>query len=86
MKMNQREDIAPLVVYLGSEAAGEITGRIFEVWHGHVGIYTEPPPVQAKIVKKDSWTVEELEKLIPQKLYKNAKRTVFAPYKMSDSF
>ncbi len=78
------EDIAPLVVYLGSEAAGEITGRIFEVWHGHVGIFTEPPPVQDAIVKKESWTVEELAKLVPQQLAKNAKRTVFAPIKMSD--
>jgi NAD(P)-dependent dehydrogenase (short-subunit alcohol dehydrogenase family) len=78
------EDIAPLVVYLGSEAAGEITGRIFEVWHGHVGIFTEPPLVQGIIVKQGSWTVEELVKLVPQKLAKNAKRTVFEEIKMHD--
>jgi NAD(P)-dependent dehydrogenase (short-subunit alcohol dehydrogenase family) len=78
------EDIAPLVVYLGSEAADDINGRIFEVWHGHVGIFTEPPIVQESLVKKESWTVEELAKLIPQKLVKGSKRTVFNPVKMSD--
>jgi hypothetical protein len=72
------------VVYLGSEGAGDITGRIFEVWHGHVGVFTEPPIVQDSLVKKESWTVEELAKLVPQKLTKGAKRGVFSPIKMKD--
>ncbi len=85
MAANLPEDIAPLVVYLGSEAAGEITGRIFEIWHGHVGIFAEPPIVQDIILKQDSnWTVEELVKMVPQKLAKGAKRTVFAEVKMHD--
>jgi NAD(P)-dependent dehydrogenase (short-subunit alcohol dehydrogenase family) len=78
------EDIAPLVVFLGSEAAGEITGRIFEVWHGHVGIFTEPPVVQGFVLKQGSWTVEELEKLVPEKLARNASRTFFPEVKMHD--
>jgi NAD(P)-dependent dehydrogenase (short-subunit alcohol dehydrogenase family) len=78
------EDIAPLVVFLGSEAAEDITGRIFEVWHGHVGIFTEPPIVQESLVKQGAWTVEELVKLVPQKLTKGSKRTVFSQVKMSD--
>jgi NAD(P)-dependent dehydrogenase (short-subunit alcohol dehydrogenase family) len=81
---NLPEDIAPLVVYLGSEAAGEITGRIFEVWHGHVGIFAEPPIVQDVILKQGNWTVEELVKMVPQKLAKGAKRTVFPEVKMHD--
>jgi NAD(P)-dependent dehydrogenase (short-subunit alcohol dehydrogenase family) len=78
------EDIAPLVVFLGSEAAGDINGRIFEVWHGHVGIFTEPPEVQDALVKKERWTFEELAKLIPEKLTRGAKRTVFNEIKMKD--
>jgi NAD(P)-dependent dehydrogenase (short-subunit alcohol dehydrogenase family) len=78
------EDIAPLVVYLGSEAAGEITGRIFEVWHGHVGIFTEPPMVENIILKQDTWTVEELAKMIPSKLTKGARLVVFPEIKMHD--
>jgi len=78
------EDIAPLVVFLGSEAADDINGRIFEVWHGHVGIFTEPPIVKESIVKQGSWTVEELVKLVPQKLAQGSKRTVFNEIKMKD--
>ncbi|MGZ4000771.1 MAG: SDR family NAD(P)-dependent oxidoreductase [Mucilaginibacter sp.] len=78
------EDIAPLVVYLGSEAAGDITGRIFEVWNGHVGIFAEPPLVQDVILKQGNWTVEELAKLVPRKLAKAASRTVFPEIKMHD--
>jgi hypothetical protein len=78
------EDIAPLVVFLGSEAADDISGRIFEVWHGHVGIFTEPPSVQDSLVKQGSWTVEELVKLVPQKLTKGAQRGVFNEIKMKD--
>jgi len=78
------EDIAPLVVFLGSEAADDINGRIFEVWHGHVGIFTEPPIVKESIVKQGSWTVEELVKLVPQKLAQGSKRMVFNEIKMKD--
>jgi NAD(P)-dependent dehydrogenase (short-subunit alcohol dehydrogenase family) len=84
MAANLPEDIAPLVVYLCSEAADAINGRIFEVWHGHVGIFAEPPPVENVILKQGSWTVEELEKLVPQKLAKNASRTDFPAVKMYD--
>jgi len=84
MAANLPEDIAPLVVYLCSEAADAINGRIFEVWHGHVGIFTEPPPVQDVILKQGSWTLEELGKLVPQKLTKGASRTVFPEVKMYD--
>ena len=84
LAVSQPEDIAPMVVYLCSEAAGEINGRIFEVWHGHVGIFVEPPVVQSYILKQGSWTFEELEKLVPQKLAQNAKRTEFPDIRMRD--
>ncbi|MBN2075495.1 MAG: SDR family NAD(P)-dependent oxidoreductase [Dehalococcoidales bacterium] len=62
------EDIAALVVYLASEPAGDINGCIFEVWHGHVGIFAEPPPVQQILWKDGRWTPEELKKLMPETL------------------
>jgi len=67
---NQPEDVAALVVFLVSEQAGNINGRIFEVWKGHVGIFAEPPPVQQVIRKDGSYTTEELAKLLPQTLAK----------------
>jgi NAD(P)-dependent dehydrogenase (short-subunit alcohol dehydrogenase family) len=68
------EGVAPLVVYLASEAANNINGCIFEVWSGHVGIFQEPPPIEHVIDKKGDWTPEELAMLIPQNLTKNRSR------------
>jgi len=78
MKANQPEEIAPLVVYLASEAAGNVNGRIFEVWKGHVGIFEEPPPVKQVITKKGSFTAEELAKMMPQTLTKGLAHDKFA--------
>jgi NAD(P)-dependent dehydrogenase (short-subunit alcohol dehydrogenase family) len=79
MAVNSPADIAPLVAYLVSEQAGNINGRIFEVWHGHVGIFTEPPPVEQVITKKGSFTVNELAEAIPQTLAKGLAKDKFAP-------
>jgi NAD(P)-dependent dehydrogenase (short-subunit alcohol dehydrogenase family) len=68
------EDVASLVVYLASEQAENINGCIFEVWHGHVGIFKEPPPVENVIDKEGSWTTEELAEFIPQTLAKGRSR------------
>ena len=79
MALNSPEDVAILVAYLASEQAGNINGRIFEVWHGHVGIFIEPPPVQEVIKKKGSFAIDELEEMIPQTLAKGLSATEFAP-------
>jgi NAD(P)-dependent dehydrogenase (short-subunit alcohol dehydrogenase family) len=71
MLKRRPEDVASLVVYLASEQAQNINGCIFEVWNGHVGIFTEPPPVENAIDKEGVWTPEELAKIIPQTLTKN---------------
>lgn len=65
------EDIATLVTYLSSEKANHISGCIFEVWHGHIGIFQEPPPVEKAIQKDGSWTFEELVAKIPESLTKD---------------
>ena len=78
MAPNRPEDVAALVVYLASEQADHINGCIFEVWHGHVAIFIEPPPVLETLKKVGSWTTEELAKLIPQTLTKGRSREKFA--------
>lgn len=62
------DDIAALVGYLASESAGNVSGCVFEVWHGHVGIFTDPPPVEQVIVKDGTWTCDELTRLLPETL------------------
>jgi NAD(P)-dependent dehydrogenase (short-subunit alcohol dehydrogenase family) len=77
VEANKPEDIAALVVFLASEPADHINGCIFEVWRGHVGIFTEPPPVQQVLEKESPWTTEELAEAIPQTLTKGRSRTKF---------
>jgi 3-oxoacyl-[acyl-carrier protein] reductase len=76
--VNRPEDVASLVVYLASEQADHINGCVFEVWRGHVGIYTEPPPVENVLKKRGSWTADELSRAIPMSLTKGRRREVFA--------
>ncbi len=71
LELNQPEDVAGLVVYLASEKAHNVNGCVFEVWHGHVGIYADPPPVEQVLSKDGHWTPEELAEAMPATLTKN---------------
>ena len=82
---NQPEDVAALATYLVSEGADHINGCIFEVFHGHVGIFVEPAPVE-KIIKKDgTWTAEELARVVPAQLTAGRSRETF-PFTLPDIF
>jgi NAD(P)-dependent dehydrogenase (short-subunit alcohol dehydrogenase family) len=82
---NKPEDVAALAAYLVSEAADHINGCIFEVFHGHVGIFVEPAPVKKVLDKEGSWTPEELMKAIPETLTAGRSREVF-PFTLPDLF
>jgi 3-oxoacyl-[acyl-carrier protein] reductase len=71
LELNQPEDVAGLVVYLASEKAANVNGCVFEVWHGHVGIYIDPPPVEQVLWKEGRWTPEELAETMPSTLTKD---------------
>lgn len=81
VEANLPEDVAALVVYLASEPAGHINGCIFEVWHGHVGIFIEPPQVEQVVWKDGRWTPEELMKVLPDTLTRGKSRENL-PYTM----
>ena len=62
------EYVSPMVVYLSSELAAGVTGRVFRVGAGKVGIYSHPTEMRTiyRNFKKDGpWPVEELKELIP---------------------
>jgi NAD(P)-dependent dehydrogenase (short-subunit alcohol dehydrogenase family) len=68
------EFIAPIVVYLCSDAAANVNGLLFRGAGGTVGIYSEPELI--KTMHKDHrkgerWTLEELEELVPKILLVN---------------
>ena len=68
MEVNKPEDVAAFVTYLASAPAGHINACVFEVWHGHVGIFTDPTPVDKVIWKDGDWTPEELAVTVPKVL------------------
>lgn len=82
LELNKPEDIASLVIYLASEKADNINSCIFEVWHGHIGIYKEPVTATEILWKNGRWTPEELAEAIPQTLTKENVRELppFFPF------
>lgn len=58
------EDVAPLVAYLATDEAGNITGRTFFCEGGEVTLYSNPLPVRS-LTKQGRWTVQELRVAMP---------------------
>lgn len=58
------EEIAPLVVYLSSDEAANISGRVFLARKGEISLYSEPEPIRT-VYKNGIWTVDELAAIFP---------------------
>ncbi|MBI4767924.1 MAG: SDR family oxidoreductase [Deltaproteobacteria bacterium] len=67
IEANQPDDIAPFILFLCTEAAGNISGRTFSVAGGEISLYSEPV-LERTIYKKGRWTVEELIDVAPNTL------------------
>lgn len=65
LKKMAPEHIAPLVVYLATDAAANVNGRTFFVGGGEVGLYSEPAIISS-IFKDGVWTVKELVDIMPK--------------------
>jgi len=60
--------LTPLVVYLSSDASAHISGRVFSIAGGYIGLFPEPEEVFLgyKDEEKDGlWTMDEITKLMP---------------------
>lgn len=62
------EDIAPMVVYLGSDDAWWVNGHIFMCYGGTIGWYPIPEPAK-KMETDGRWTPEEIAKRIKPALF-----------------
>jgi NAD(P)-dependent dehydrogenase (short-subunit alcohol dehydrogenase family) len=63
--------VAPVVVYLATDAAKDITGQFIYASGGDICIYTEPFQMTTGhrfLRKPDEWTVDELSEIIPRTL------------------
>jgi NAD(P)-dependent dehydrogenase (short-subunit alcohol dehydrogenase family) len=58
--------IAPLVVYLCTDAAQNVNGRDFAVMGRQIGLYTIPTIEKAIYAPGEIWTVDELEEIFPR--------------------
>ena len=67
MEKMDPNDIAPLVVWLASDAAANVNGRTFFVQTGLVALYSEPVQEKA-ILKMGGWTIDELFDYMPATL------------------
>jgi NAD(P)-dependent dehydrogenase (short-subunit alcohol dehydrogenase family) len=65
--LREPEDIAPIVVYLATDAAANINGCIFSTAGGQISLLHHPTP-QKSIHKDGRWTLDELLRIIPTTL------------------
>jgi 3-oxoacyl-[acyl-carrier protein] reductase len=66
-EMMKPEDIAPLVVFLASDASANVNGRTFFVQTGRIALFSEPAQIK-NISKEGGFTIEEVFKLVPEQL------------------
>jgi len=65
--MRDPEDIAPIVVYLATDAAANINGQTFGASGGTISLYQNPAPMKS-IHKDGRWTMDELDSILPSTL------------------
>src|SRR3954454_15501283 len=58
------EHVAPVVVWLGSRAADHVTGNVFVVYSGKLGVMKAPTLDGVFTTQGETWTVDELDKTV----------------------
>ena len=62
------EMVAPLVVFLATDAASNVNGYDFQVGGGTIGVYTQPTLMATISETGKIWSLEELLDLMPKKV------------------
>jgi NAD(P)-dependent dehydrogenase (short-subunit alcohol dehydrogenase family) len=57
--------VAPLIVYLATDEARDVTGQFFYASGGDVGHYNHPLRMRTFVRKWGKWTIDELSDVIP---------------------
>ena len=58
------EHVSPVVVWLGSRAADHVTGNVFVIYSGKVGVMKAPAFDGVFGTEGETWTVDELDKTV----------------------
>ena len=61
------EDVSPMAVYLLSDASRGITGQVYTVVGGRIGIWSQPSE-QRSMSTETRWTAEEIARRLPDAL------------------
>ena len=65
LKTMSADKIAPLVIYLASDAAQDVTNQIFAVRKNEIVLFSKPRPIRS-MTKAEGWTPEAIaDELIP---------------------
>jgi len=64
------DTVGPLMVYLCTDEAAGINGRVFDVHRGEISIYSEPVKTGSINKPEGLWTIDELIEKIPGELLK----------------
>jgi NAD(P)-dependent dehydrogenase (short-subunit alcohol dehydrogenase family) len=67
LKRMTPEKIAPLVAFLGSDAADKISGQIFSVRNNEIYLFSQPRPVRT-LHRGEGWTADALAEMLPDAL------------------
>jgi NAD(P)-dependent dehydrogenase (short-subunit alcohol dehydrogenase family) len=59
MKVATPDKIAPLVVYLASDGAADVTGQIFGVRRNEIYLFSQPRPIRS-VHRAEGWTPEDV--------------------------
>jgi 3-oxoacyl-[acyl-carrier protein] reductase len=58
------EHVAPVVVWLGTKAAQKVTGQVFVIYGGKVGVMKAPTVDASFTASAETWSVDELDKTV----------------------
>ncbi len=71
LNMPGPEFVPPIVLYLATDEAAHISGKVFGCGGGLITLYSEPEPIKSidkDYLKEGPWKLDELVDLIPKKL------------------
>ncbi len=75
------DGIGPIIVFLASDAAAEVSGSVFNVSGNSAGIFSEPGVKKSISKSEGAWTVEEIMKRMPGEVLSG-----YTPHVASRSF
>jgi NAD(P)-dependent dehydrogenase (short-subunit alcohol dehydrogenase family) len=82
------EDVAPLILYLATEQAKNISGCLLEIHGRYIALYDDQPPHKVRTLVKDQgrFSYEELVKILPQTITRDVKLPEVSPPNTGSKF